>query len=410
MTAMPKARNHNPSDDSLILDFLGDKELQSFAKAEDNSSVLDLLQDLIDERAFTRIIAYFLESNESHGLGDLFLKELLKATNIPLKPYERLDSTTISEWKTHESKFLDILIIIREPSKTIAGKIKLIIGLENKVFASEHEGQLSDYQRALIQSFPNSKRFLLFLTPDGRAGKTADSKKRQSCPVRVLSYQKLARVAELAATHAVATDIKLLLKAIPRYIEKHIVSEFNEGGTMRDLADRIRNSTKKKKALDLIAKNIFLPNVRSLIYEYVIRELQAKHPGAYVEWHYHRKSPAPNEFNIAFADMYKGDLGIYYQLWRRDNSSPFTIRIMAWCENRKHRKYVERMRSKIKLPKREGEIKEWGYWSCIWAGPEYKVSERDISKVQSEFFRDLLSSVIQKTHKHIATYLKRHPL
>jgi len=398
------------TNESLIFSLLETPELQRLAATPDTSSVLDLLQDLIDERAFTRIIAYFLESNESHGLGDYFLKSILRVVGTTLKPYERLHSTAISEWKTFDNNFLDTLVVVHESALGQPGDIKFVVGLENKIFASEREEQLSDYQKALTRSYPQAKRLLLFLTPDGRAGATADSGSRRSCPVRQLSYHNLVQIAESAVARAATPDIKLLLRSIPRFVKKYIISEYKVEGSMQELLKKINRSPKKKKALAVIAKNIFLPNIRNLIYEYIIRMLQEKHPGAYVEWHYPRRTPSPNEFNIAFADLYRAGLGVYYQLWRRDSSSPFGIRIMAWCEKPRHRRYVEKMRERLKLPRPEGETKEWGQWCCLWAGPEYRIKDQEIERMQSEPLLKLLSGTIKRTHSIIEKYLRIHKL
>lgn len=396
----------------IISDFLNDKAILRLSASQDNSSILDLLEDYINENSFSKVLSYFLDSNETHGLKDYFLKKLLTATKIAFTPHERIDSSTIFSWKTRDNNFIDILIVIR--NKSGLGAPKGVIALENKVTALERKDQIADYQRALKESFPNSERHLIFLTPQGRAAKTINNQLSQSCQVREVSYSQVADISRCAVSRASNADARFLLKAFPRYIAKSILESSETGEAMKDLIFKVANSPKKRKALDLIASNIFLPNIRNLVYEYLIEALQDDCPGAYVGWHYPRKTPSPNEFNIAFQDLGREDFWVYYQLHRREENAPFAIRIMAWCSrdgsglSRKYVQYAERLKGTVRLPRTVGEEKEWNNWKCIWAGPECAISQNEIRKVESEQLKQTLVSIIKRTRKPIAKYLSKH--
>ena len=43
-----------------------------------------------------------------------------------------------------------------------------IIAIENKIFASDQEYQLTRYSNSLKELFPNKKRYLIYLNPNGK--------------------------------------------------------------------------------------------------------------------------------------------------------------------------------------------------------------------------------------------------
>ncbi|MCX5784919.1 MAG: PD-(D/E)XK nuclease family protein [Elusimicrobia bacterium] len=402
-----------------ILKLLDDNFFHQFEKYADNNSVLDIFQDLINENAFSRIIAYFLNSGESHGLGDYFLKQFLLIFKKDVKSCDSLESNTSSPWKTHENKFLDILVTVKDSQSKGASKTILALGIENKVFAKERDAQLSDYQKALIHSFPKSPKLLVFLNPLGKAPKTASDKLASNCLVRALSYKELLPVALHSQARCQNADAKMLLKAFPIYIEKHILECTNGGTVKSSIKTKISSSPRRQNALELIRKNIFLPNLRNLIYEYLVRELKTEYPSAYIAWHHPRATPYPREFNISLQGLYQDDFEVYYQLHSDDNSATFTIRLMAWCgkkdgsgQSPKYVEYAENMRKavKSKLPKLEGTMKQWPCWRCIWAGPEYKIADSDITNVESEGLKKFVLDVIDNTYKPVVSYLHKHKI
>jgi hypothetical protein len=232
-----------------------------------------------------------------------------------------------------------------------------------------------------------------------------------------MSYKQILNIARGAHSRCRNVDAKMLLAALPRYVEKHIFKNLEGESVKNAIHKKAVNSPARRAALDLIAKNFFLPNLRGLIYEYLIKELQEEHPGAYVEWHHPIKTPYPHEFNISLPGLYQGDFGVYYQLLADENFASITIQIMAWCgkkdsytRSQKYTRYAEKMKTAAKLPKSEGVVKQWGCWKCVWAGPAYKIRDAEIKDIESDGLKKLVLDVMDKTYKPVVGYLLKHKI
>ena len=125
----------------------------------------------------SNILAWLLDPNENHNLGDLFLSEFLKLlVQDEEKPFDILflDPYTFSVYREESSKKesskkesrMDILLISQEKN-TEKGTI---IVIENKIYSSESEGQLQKYKEGIEKKYPHYKKIFVFLTPDGRDG------------------------------------------------------------------------------------------------------------------------------------------------------------------------------------------------------------------------------------------------
>ncbi len=120
----------------------------------------------------TRFLAWLLSCNSEHGQRDAFLQALLQASGVELRLHNE------SNYKVQsELYFQDAIIDI-----AIYRPGKFLIYLENKIFAGESELQLKrefeDMQGfGKAYAVPPDKRFAIFLTPEGRAGITAEGTK-----------------------------------------------------------------------------------------------------------------------------------------------------------------------------------------------------------------------------------------
>lgn len=111
----------------------------------------------------SNFLAFLLRPRESHGLGDSFLKALLKRTlaNVESSPIRPLnlaladfsDTLVSREWRN-----IDVLV----ESKSN----KLVWAIENKIRASESELQLRNYELEVRESFSDYKTVLSFLSID----------------------------------------------------------------------------------------------------------------------------------------------------------------------------------------------------------------------------------------------------
>lgn len=96
------------------------------------------------ENVMSNILAFFFDTQEEHGLGDLFIKSLLEVyekksnTKITTENFN-MYTNTIREHMTPKGNRLDILVFGN-----------YIIGIENKIYADLYN-DLPDYYDALVQ-------------------------------------------------------------------------------------------------------------------------------------------------------------------------------------------------------------------------------------------------------------------
>ncbi len=135
------------------------------------------------ENKVSEVLAYFLDVNQNHGQGDVFLREFIK---------------------TFYDKEIELIQLENVCEKTIPGNNRridiylkfdgYIIAIENKIWASDQINQLKDYS-AFLQQESKGNYLLLYLTPYGLepTSKSIDEKLRDSLveegKLKIISYQ-----------------------------------------------------------------------------------------------------------------------------------------------------------------------------------------------------------------------------
>jgi len=129
----------------------------------------------------SNMLAWLLQPDESHGLGDSFLRGWLlrvardAVSNLldALSP-EEIRTCEIREVEiTREWNFLDLLVKVT----TAEGDV-WVIAIENKLRAKQGGNQLAGYRKKVESAFPSARRTFIFLTandepPDDEAYLTA---------------------------------------------------------------------------------------------------------------------------------------------------------------------------------------------------------------------------------------------
>jgi hypothetical protein len=130
-----------------------------------------------------------MNEHEAHGLGawfrDAFVASLsqMPCMGHPLS-LQVLEGTKGAKAKiARELAHIDVLLDF--PT------LRLVIAIENKIWAADQHNQVARYQKALCELYPNyESRALVYLTPTGRESPTLDSS--SSVPVYYQSYGELA--------------------------------------------------------------------------------------------------------------------------------------------------------------------------------------------------------------------------
>lgn len=119
----------------------------------------------------SNFLAWLLQPNESHGLGEIFITRFLRDILL-LNPSGQVSLVEIPSFDfkkvivRREWKNIDILVQIN----------KVLVIIENKVFSVEHSNQLKKYLSAVDQEYDSSYRKLfVFLTPTGIAASDTEN-------------------------------------------------------------------------------------------------------------------------------------------------------------------------------------------------------------------------------------------
>jgi hypothetical protein len=106
----------------------------------------------LGENKITEILAFFLNPKETHGQGDIFLKEFLK--NIYKSDIETNNVKITTEFSITDNRRIDLYIEFKD----------FIIAIENKIWAIDQQNQLIDYA-TFLEKKANGKYLLLYLSP-----------------------------------------------------------------------------------------------------------------------------------------------------------------------------------------------------------------------------------------------------
>jgi len=141
------------------------------------------------ELVHSNILAAFMNEREAHGLGALFRNGYVASlfqcpSSGPSLSQDVLESTTGAKAKvSRELAHIDVLLDF--PS------LRLVIAIENKIWAADQREQVARYQQALCELYPYyESRALVYLTPTGRESPTLDPD--SGVPVYFQSYGQLA--------------------------------------------------------------------------------------------------------------------------------------------------------------------------------------------------------------------------
>ncbi len=202
-------------------------------------NIFEALGAVHHEIRHSDFLAFLLDPNANHGLGDRFLKRFLLQilTNAPEKsaitPIDidlmSMENATVSrEWQ-------HIDILIDDPDN------RFICLIENKVLSDEHSNQLSRYLTTVSHYFPERRLLPIFLTPDGHAPSEE--------AYLAMNYDAVAQVIEttLQVDELVLGPAVLMLMAhYATMLRRHIVSD----SEIAELCQKIYR--RHQRALDLI--------------------------------------------------------------------------------------------------------------------------------------------------------------
>ncbi|MBR3258016.1 MAG: PD-(D/E)XK nuclease family protein, partial [Eggerthellaceae bacterium] len=136
-------------------------------------NIFDVLKISRAEIRHSNMLAWLLNPNENHGLGDRVIRGFLQYY-AECRPEEADIFTALlmncggfsiyREWH-----HIDILAVSEEPGH------ETVLCIENKIDAGEGRGQLNRYRTVVQEAFPRHRKLFLFLTPDARDASDTDN-------------------------------------------------------------------------------------------------------------------------------------------------------------------------------------------------------------------------------------------
>ena len=190
----------------------------------------------------SNFLAWLLNPKKSHGLGTHVLRHFLK--DIFSENYcewmnefevDRLDLREVEirrEWNN-----IDLLIITD----------KFAVCVENKIWSTDHSGQLARYRDELKKSLPKHHHAFVYLTPEGVAPSEEEGSEYLS-----YSYHKIAKILQSVIgiySEALSTRSRIYIEDYLTVIRREIVKD----DKINELASRIYLS--HPDALDFIFEN-----------------------------------------------------------------------------------------------------------------------------------------------------------
>lgn len=250
------------------------KALEAFVV---NNADLERLEVLLDqfnifeavglvrhEIRHSTFLAFLLDPQGSHGLGDAFTKRLLQG-GIMSEPNTTAPVTAIelSLWDLgqmevrREWQHIDIFLLDE--------RTQLAVIIENKIDTVEHSDQLQRYYETVKRQYPGYRIIGLYLTPVG------DEPSHEA--YLPLSYKLICEVLDAVAESRASVssaDLQIVIAHYTQMLRRHIVDDSEIAGLCQQIYQRHR------RALDLINKH--RPNAQAEIKK-VLEELINDEPG-----------------------------------------------------------------------------------------------------------------------------------
>lgn len=223
--------------EDLVVD---NPDLDRMEQLLDRFNLFEAIGVVRQELRHSDFLAFLLNPQHPHGIGDLFLKRLLQRTltgnrrsGLPISLIDldvwSLDSAFIlREWNS-----IDLLVVDETH--------RIIVLIENKIGTTEHSNQLARYLGVLQHHYPGCRVLALYLTPEG----DLPSDERY-LPV---SYSVVLQLVEQlldTRSSVMGGDLQTLLRHYAELLRTHVVSD----SEIDDLCLRIYQ--KHQRALDLI--------------------------------------------------------------------------------------------------------------------------------------------------------------
>ena len=242
-------------------DFLSDPDLRRLEELTSEVNFFDIMKITRMEIRHSNMLAWLLDPNENHGLGDKTLKGFITLAAKHKKKHDRSFDPSFIAQMDHSSFSLfrewcniDILAVSQSE--------KFVLCIENTIDSGEHGNQLETYINRVERTYRDYQKLFVYLSPDGR--ESSDTERWLS-----MSYWDVVNVIENALSDsAISAEAKLIIDNYLKTVRRDILGNKD----IKDLCTEIYQ--KHKKAIDLIIEN--RPDTLELVRDIIIDWAQKK--------------------------------------------------------------------------------------------------------------------------------------
>lgn len=202
---------------------------EEFSKINSYSENFDLFKMMgvrSKELVHSNILAALLNPSYAHGLNHSFLNAFTQSvvnlkleSGTPLSLSNLISATNQNVRVYRELENIDL--VIEYPAS------KVVIAIENKIWAKEQQNQVARYQDILLTRYPNHQVALVYLSPSGRKPTTLN--RDSNVPVYCMSYGQISKLLELVKYRG-NDSAKYFISQFISHIEAYMTgsSEVNE--------------------------------------------------------------------------------------------------------------------------------------------------------------------------------------
>lgn len=233
-------QSEKDENEKALKEFLLDIEcLALLSKWTSKRNLFDILKITRTEIRHSNMLAWLLNPNENHGLGDSVLRGFIQyyVTNYRIvgNIFSALLMDCYSFSVMREWHNIDIL--------AVSSNEKAVICIENKIGSGEHDNQLNKYRKTVDEQYPDYTKMFIFLSPD----EDEPSDTENWCP---MGYQNVLSIIDNAKKKTqLLPDVALLIDNYTEIIRRDIVEDKELSKICAEIY------AKHQKALDLIFEN-----------------------------------------------------------------------------------------------------------------------------------------------------------
>lgn len=176
-----------------------------------------------DEAGFSRCIASLLDPKGTHGQGNIFLEiflECLGATADWAK--NAISCRVLTEKQANKQRRIDIYLEFPNG----------FIGIENKPWAGDQDGQLNDYADYLKNAAGTEKKWLLLFLCERDPSANSIAPEKQLSLIKdnnftQCNYSKIIDWLEICACKSKALNVRIFIEEFAKFIRKNVKGELD---------------------------------------------------------------------------------------------------------------------------------------------------------------------------------------